>query len=243
MDPATLGLLISIAPTVLDLLFGSGHHLEDDRRLRKKMTLAGYGMYGYGLLGFGLEGLGYRLPSLAGEPKDIITVGTFKKGKRAGMPIHRKVPRVTDRWLAAQELNRRIIRESTEKARRAKKPVWLEYVKNALDDAREQYYMDQFKAEHGVAPTADQLDAIIQEKNAQREAKKKKKPLYLQVAGAEDKQAAIGQMTTLELIKLYYGEKTIPKKIREKYNIQYVSKQGRREIIPAELIQEPAPKA
>jgi hypothetical protein len=25
MDPATIGLLISIAPTVLDLLFGEGH--------------------------------------------------------------------------------------------------------------------------------------------------------------------------------------------------------------------------
>jgi hypothetical protein len=48
MDPATIGLLISIAPTVLDLLFGSGHHLEDDRE-RKSMYGYGYGMEGYGL--------------------------------------------------------------------------------------------------------------------------------------------------------------------------------------------------
>jgi hypothetical protein len=51
-------------------------------------------------------------------------------------------------------------------------------------------------------------------------------------------------MTTPELIKLYYGKKTIPKKIREKYNIEHVPKRRRkvREIIPAELIQEPSPK-
>jgi hypothetical protein len=29
MDPATIELLISIAPTVLNLLFGRGYHIKD----------------------------------------------------------------------------------------------------------------------------------------------------------------------------------------------------------------------
>jgi hypothetical protein len=34
MDPATIGLLISIAPTGLDLLFGQGHIKESSRQQR-----------------------------------------------------------------------------------------------------------------------------------------------------------------------------------------------------------------
>jgi hypothetical protein len=48
MDPATIGLLISIAPTVLGLLFGQGHIKDSSRK---------QSMYGYGL-----EGYGYRYP-------------------------------------------------------------------------------------------------------------------------------------------------------------------------------------
>jgi hypothetical protein len=51
MDPATIGLLISIAPTVLDLLFGQGHIKESSRQQRYPLE----NMYGYGL-----EGYGYR---------------------------------------------------------------------------------------------------------------------------------------------------------------------------------------
>jgi uncharacterized small protein (DUF1192 family) len=57
MDPATIGLLISIAPTVLDLLFGSGHHLNTP--LLEKTPMYGYG---YSMDGYPLEGLGCRRP-------------------------------------------------------------------------------------------------------------------------------------------------------------------------------------
>jgi hypothetical protein len=53
MDPATIGLLLSIAPTVLDLLFGQGHIKESSRPQRYPLE----NMYGYGL-----EGYGYRYP-------------------------------------------------------------------------------------------------------------------------------------------------------------------------------------
>jgi hypothetical protein len=49
MDPATIGLLISIAPTVLDLLFGEGHIKDSLRHQRYPSE----NMYGYGLEGYG----------------------------------------------------------------------------------------------------------------------------------------------------------------------------------------------
>jgi hypothetical protein len=58
MDPATIGLLISIAPTILDLLFGEGHIKESFRRQRYPLE----NMYGYGLEGYGMYGQGYRYP-------------------------------------------------------------------------------------------------------------------------------------------------------------------------------------
>jgi hypothetical protein len=58
MDPATIGLLISIAPTVLDLLFGQGHIKESSRQQRYPLE----NMYGYGLEGYGMYGQGYRYP-------------------------------------------------------------------------------------------------------------------------------------------------------------------------------------
>jgi hypothetical protein len=54
MDPATIGLLISIAPTVLDLLFGRGHHIKKEELIQNLKD-----MYGYGLEGYGLYGQGY----------------------------------------------------------------------------------------------------------------------------------------------------------------------------------------
>jgi hypothetical protein len=65
MDPATIGLLISIAPTVLDLLFGRGHIKESFRQQRYPLE----NMYGYGL-----EGYGYRYPR---RRRIIPTVETF----------------------------------------------------------------------------------------------------------------------------------------------------------------------
>jgi hypothetical protein len=64
MDPATIGLLISIAPTVLDLLFGQGHVKESFRQQRHPFE----NMYGYGL-----EGYGYRYP----KRKRRLTVETY----------------------------------------------------------------------------------------------------------------------------------------------------------------------
>jgi hypothetical protein len=58
MDPATIGLLISIAPTVLDLLFGQGHIKDSSRQQRYPLE----NMYGYGLEGYGMYGQGYRYP-------------------------------------------------------------------------------------------------------------------------------------------------------------------------------------
>jgi hypothetical protein len=55
MDPATIGLLISIAPTVLDLLFGQGHIKESSRQQRYPPE----NMYGYGLEGYEMYGQGY----------------------------------------------------------------------------------------------------------------------------------------------------------------------------------------
>jgi hypothetical protein len=64
MDPATIGLLISIAPTVLDLLFGQGHIKNSSRQQRYPLE----NMYGYGL-----EGYGYRYPRRRRE----VTVSTY----------------------------------------------------------------------------------------------------------------------------------------------------------------------
>jgi hypothetical protein len=47
MDPATIGLLISIAPTVLDLLFGRGHHIKDQALIQNLKDMYGYGLEGY----------------------------------------------------------------------------------------------------------------------------------------------------------------------------------------------------
>jgi hypothetical protein len=69
MDPATIGLLISIAPTVLDMLFGQGH-------IKKSLGQQNYSsdnMYGYGLEGYGMLGEGYRYPRRRRE----VTVSTY----------------------------------------------------------------------------------------------------------------------------------------------------------------------
>jgi hypothetical protein len=58
MEPATIGLLISIAPTVLDILFGHG----DIKELSGNQNYLPENMYSYGLEGYGYEGEGYRYP-------------------------------------------------------------------------------------------------------------------------------------------------------------------------------------
>jgi hypothetical protein len=81
MDPATIGLLISIAPTVLDLLFGRGSDFQSRSKnsalqARSKNNIIKHEtllenpeeMYGYGL-----EGYGYRYP----RRRRQITVETY----------------------------------------------------------------------------------------------------------------------------------------------------------------------
>jgi hypothetical protein len=58
MDQATIGFIISIAPTVLDLLFGEGHHIKKTLSNQNNRN----NMYGYGLQGYGMLGEGYRYP-------------------------------------------------------------------------------------------------------------------------------------------------------------------------------------
>jgi hypothetical protein len=68
MDPATIGLLISFAPTVLDMLFGQGH-------IKKSLGHQNYpgNMYSYGLEGYGILGEGYRYP----RQRRRLTVETY----------------------------------------------------------------------------------------------------------------------------------------------------------------------
>jgi hypothetical protein len=63
MDPATIGLLISIAPTVLELLLGRGNIIKHEMLLENPKE-----MYGYGL-----EGYGYRYP----RRRRQMTVSTY----------------------------------------------------------------------------------------------------------------------------------------------------------------------
>jgi hypothetical protein len=83
MDPATIGLLISIAPTVLDLLFGRGNVIKHEILLQNPKK-----MYGYGLEGYGLEGEGLRYPPITGYYEEPINIATIQKeGPRKGMQI------------------------------------------------------------------------------------------------------------------------------------------------------------
>jgi uncharacterized small protein (DUF1192 family) len=101
MDPATIGLLISIAPTVLDLLFGQGHIKESSRQQRYPLE----NMYGYGLEGYGMYGQGYRYPRRRRE----VTVSTF-------YPLE-----VQPNLIRAAVFNRAI----------AKKNDWIEHLRNS----------------------------------------------------------------------------------------------------------------
>jgi hypothetical protein len=141
MDPATIGLLISIAPTVLDILFGRGNVIkhesvpkrhvqrtilenpESNRRLRSENK-----MYGYGL-----EGYGYRYPPIEGYYEEPIVLGKVQKeGPRKELPIKRYLPKGDERWMAAYILNERA----------AKKNKWRDYATKALREASKQYLED-----------------------------------------------------------------------------------------------------
>jgi hypothetical protein len=114
MDPATIGLLISIAPTVLDLLFGEGH-------IKKSLHQQRYpskSMYGYGL-----EGYGYRYPPPS-ETFALLPLET-KRGV-----IQKAIPVPTKKWAAAYFLNRRAVTNNE----------WVKFLRTKMDELRKEYY-------------------------------------------------------------------------------------------------------
>jgi hypothetical protein len=120
MDPATIGLLISIAPTVLDLLFGEGHIKKSLRHQKYPSE----NMYGYGLEGYGMLGEGYRYPPLP-ERYAIVPVKTKK-----GIVINKSVRQPTKRWAAAYFLNRRAVAGNE----------WVKFLRSKMDELRKEYY-------------------------------------------------------------------------------------------------------
>jgi hypothetical protein len=88
IDPATISLILSLAPTVLDLLFGRGHGIKvealtDEKLLKyignKLEKMVDRGMIARGLPGYGLEGYGFRYPKVAGfRTKEGISEEYFK---------------------------------------------------------------------------------------------------------------------------------------------------------------------
>jgi hypothetical protein len=121
MDPATIGLLISIAPTVLDLLLGQGHIKESlhPQRYSSKNMLA-YGLEGYGE--------GYRYPPLTG-PYVVMPYETTRGVIQKAIQVPSK------KWAAAYFLNKRAV---------ANNP-WVNFMRSKMDALREQYYQKQGK--------------------------------------------------------------------------------------------------
>jgi hypothetical protein len=120
MDPATIGLLISIVPTVLDLLFGRGSDIKHGTILKNPTK-----MYGYGL-----EGYGYRYPTL---PEQYVRLpyqtsyGVIEKAVR--------VP--SKKWAATYFLNQRT----------AANNKWVNFLRKKMDKLREEYYKEELKQE------------------------------------------------------------------------------------------------
>jgi hypothetical protein len=121
MDPATIGLLISIAPTVLDLLFGEGH-------IKKSLHPQRYSsksMYSYGLEGYGE---GYRYPALTGP-----YVRLSYQTKRDIIEKTIQVP--SRKWTAAYFLNKRAVVNNE----------WVKFMRSKMDELRKEYYDKQGK--------------------------------------------------------------------------------------------------
>jgi hypothetical protein len=121
MDPATIGLLISIAPTVLDLLFGEGHIKKSlhPQRYSSKNMLA-YGLEGYGE--------GYRYPPLTG-PYVRLPYET-----RRGV-IEKAIQVPSKKWAAAYFLNKRAVANNE----------WVKFMRSKMDELRKEYYQKQGK--------------------------------------------------------------------------------------------------
>jgi hypothetical protein len=194
MDPATIGLLISIAPTVLELLFGGSvikHEmlLENTKENPKEM-------YGYGLEGYGLEGYGYRYPPIQGYYEEPIELGTITTGRLAGKPIKRYPPIVDKKWVATYLLNKQY------GANR-----WREIAKKYLQAASKEY-LDELKKNDREAYAR----AIL---NKLRKRKRDKLPLALRTPEGKKlyEELLPFEKDKAKLREIYYGK---PKKERKR---------------------------
>jgi hypothetical protein len=132
MDPATIGLLISMAPTVLDLLFGEGHIKKSlhPQRYSSKNMLA-YGLEGYG------EGYRYPPPS---EKFVLLPLQTSR-----GV-IQKAIPVPTKKWAAAYFLNKRSV---------ANNP-WVNFMRSKMGALRDEYYRD-IRKEKEAPPRVERI--------------------------------------------------------------------------------------
>jgi hypothetical protein len=194
MDPATIGLLISLAPTVLDLLFGRGHHIKEEQHIQNLKD-----MYGYGLEGYGLYGRGYRYPHVEGYYEEPIETGTIQQGPRAGQKLQRYPPKVDDRWIAAYLLNKRL----------AGRNEWRKYATEALQQASKKY-LEDLKAKDPKA-----YDVAIKNRE-RREARKGHLPLALRTAEAKKLLKDLEGLSEADLIRRYYAGEKLKKKVRER---------------------------
>jgi hypothetical protein len=186
MDPATIGLLISIAPTVLDLLFGHGNSNIKHEILLENPNK----MYGYGL-----EGYGYRYPPIEEYYDEPIPLGAVEKGPFKGLQIYRYAPKVNEKWIAAYVLNKRI----------ASKNKWIDYARKALQDASAKYLAKLKETD----PKAYE-DAI--KAKQKRLEYKKKGPLALRVPAAKTLYDQFEKLKDEDLLRYYYSGRRIPKK-------------------------------
>jgi uncharacterized small protein (DUF1192 family) len=113
MDPATIGLLISIAPTILDLLFGRGNIIKHETLLENPKE-----MYGYGL-----EGYGYRYP----RRKRQMTVAAYYYPRE-----------LQDEYIKAAVFNKAIASENPW-IKFLRKEKFYEGVRNKLRELRDKY--------------------------------------------------------------------------------------------------------
>jgi hypothetical protein len=196
MDPATIGLLISIAPTVLDLLFGRGNVIKHEFILENPKE-----MYGYGL-----EGYGYRYPPIEGYYyEEPITLGTFTRCRLKGKPIKRYPPKVDEKWVAAYLLNKLAAKENK----------WREFATKALRQASKEYqdYLETLKN----SPKREDREAYVKAVLNRRRKEARKGQLPLALRSAEGKKL-FDELSKIKddkekLLQIYYKGKK-PRKPR-----------------------------
>jgi hypothetical protein len=200
MDPATIGLLISIAPTILDLLFGRGNIIKHETLLENPER-----MYGYGL-----EGYGYRYPPTLGYYEEPIVVGTITQGPFKGFPIRRYVPKVDQKWIAAYFLNKKIAGQNR----------WLAKAKEALQKASQEYLAELQKTD----PKAYDEAMKAREK---RLAKKGQLPLPLRAPQIKSLYDELYKIKDDEenLRQIYYSGQRVPRKKKKTVLVEVPAEQ------------------